>query len=104
MARYCRYFDSGAQSFERAANTILLKNNGVCPGNDESLLGVTLESDWKAKIFELESVLLRVKNEDSNFDLVPGRVCADLLCIPELGLGSGWTILTSASYQMRPVS
>lgn len=83
-------------------HTILLGKKQQCmSGNDESLLGVNLESRLEGKkIFgeKLESVLLRVKNDDSGTIWFLDGFVPTCYAFRNVGLDSGWTILTSASY------
>ncbi|MDO4275675.1 MAG: hypothetical protein Q4D16_18550 [Eubacteriales bacterium] len=83
-------------------HTILLGKNQQCmSGNDESFLGITLESRLQGKkIFgeSLESALLRVKNEESGTIWFLDGIIPTCYAFQNVGLDSGWTVLTSASY------
>ena len=70
-------------------------------GNDESLLGVTLESRLEGKKIigeSLESALLRVKNEDSGTIWYFDGLVPTCYAFQRVGLDSGWTVISAASY------
>lgn len=83
-------------------HTILLgKEQQYMSGNDEAFLGVTLESGLEGKQIigeSLESVLLRVKNEESGTIWFLDGLVPTCYAFQNVGLDSGWTVLTSASY------
>ncbi|MDO5603125.1 MAG: hypothetical protein Q4G07_10190 [Oscillospiraceae bacterium] len=92
--------------------TILLGKNQQCmSGNDEAFLGTTLESLLKEKRIlgeSLESVLLRVKNEESGTVWLLDGLVPTCYAFQKVGLDSGWTVLSTASYadvagQLLPV-
>ena len=83
-------------------HTILLGKNQQCmSGNDESLIGTTLESRLEGKKIigeSLESVLLRVKNEESGTIWFLDGLVPTCYAFQNVGLSSGWTVITSVSY------
>ncbi len=83
-------------------HTILLGKNQQCmSGNDEDSLGATLESRLEGKKIlgeSLESVLLRVKNEDSGTIWFLDGLIPTCYAFEKVGLDSGWTVLSTASY------
>ena len=83
-------------------HTILLgKDQQFMSGNDESLLGVTLESRLEGKKIigeSLESALLRVKNEDSGTIWYFDGLVPTCYAFQRVGLDSGWTVISAASY------
>lgn len=83
-------------------HTILLGKNQQCmSGNDESLIGTTLESRLEGKKIigeSLESVLLRVKNEESGTIWFLDGLVPTCYAFQNVGLNSGWTVITSVSY------
>lgn len=83
-------------------HTILLGKNQQCmSGNDESLIGTTLESRLEGKKIigeSLESVLLRVKNEESGTIWFLDGLVPTCYAFQNVGLNSGWTVIASVSY------
>ncbi|WP_343082863.1 hypothetical protein [Blautia producta] len=83
-------------------HTILLGKNQQCmSGNDESLIGTTLESRLEGKKIigeSLESVLLRVKNKESGTIWFLDGLVPTCYAFQNVGLNSGWTVITSVSY------
>ncbi len=92
-------------------HTILLGKKQQCmSGNDESLLGVTLESRLSGRRIiggSLESTLLRVKNEESGSFWFFDGFMPTCYAFQNVGMDSGWTVLTSVSFaeaarELRP--
>ena len=83
-------------------HTILLGKSQQCmSGNDESFLGATLESRLKDKKIigeSLESALLRVKNDEGGVIWFLNGFVPTCYAFQNVGLNSGWTVLTIASY------
>ncbi len=83
-------------------HTILLGKKQQCmSGNEESLLGVTLESRLSGnKILggSLEETLLRVNNEESGIIWFLDGLMPTCYAFQNVGLDSGWTVLTSVSF------
>lgn len=83
-------------------HTILLGKEQQCmSGNEEDSLGATLESRLEGKKIlgeSLESVLLRVKKEESGVIWFLDGIIPTCYAFRKVGLDSGWTVLSTASY------
>lgn len=83
-------------------HSILLGKKQQCmSGNDESLLGVTLESRLVgSKLIgsSIEAVLLRVKNEEGGSFWFFDGLMPTCYSFKNVGIDSGWTVLTSVSF------
>lgn len=83
-------------------HTVLLGKKQQCmSGNDESLLGVTLESGLSGgKMIggSLESTLLRIKNEEMGMFWLFDGLMPTCYAYQKIGLDSGWTVMTSMSF------
>lgn len=103
-AVFAAIYDSKVRAVlaSQPTHTILLgKSQQYMSGNDEAFLGTTLESRLEGKKIlgeSLESVLLRVKNEDSGTIWFLDGLIPTCYAFEQVGLGSGWTVLSTASY------
>ena len=103
-AVFAAIYDSNVRAVlaSQPVHTVLLGKNQQCmSGNDESLLGTTLESRLKGKKIlgeSLEEALLRVKNEESGTIWYFEGIVPTCYAFQNIGLDSGWTVLSSASY------
>lgn len=83
-------------------HTILLGKKQQCmSGNDETLIGVTLETrltEGKLIGCSLEETLLKVKNEKNGTFWILDGIMPTCYAFYNVGLDSGWTVLTSASF------
>ena len=83
-------------------NTVLLgKKQQYMSGNDESLIGTTLETrltEGKLIGGSLEETQLKVKNEESGTFWILDGMMPTCYAFYNVGMDSGWTVLTSASF------
>lgn len=83
-------------------HTILLGKKQQCmSGSDESFMGVTLETrltEGKLIGCGLEETLLKVKNEESGTFWFLDGMMPTCYAFYNVGMDSGWTVLTSASF------
>ncbi len=83
-------------------HTILLGKKQQCmSGNDESLLGVNLETrltEDKLIGGGLEETLLRVRNEEKGTFWILDGLMPTCYAFYNVGMDSGWTVLASASF------
>lgn len=83
-------------------HTVPLGKKQQCmSGNDESLLGVTLETRLKeGKLIGggLEETLLQVRNEEKGTFWILDGLMPTCYAFYNVGMDSGWTVLTSASF------
>lgn len=103
-AVFAAIYDSKVRAIlaDQPMHTVLLgKKQQYMSDNDETSLGATLESRLAGKkIFgeRLESALLRVKNEESGTIWFLDGLVPTCFAFQNVGLDSGWTVLTSVSY------
>lgn len=103
-AVFAAIYDSEVRAILAAqpVRTILLGKSQQCmSGNDEAALGATLESRLEGKRIlgeSLESALLRARNEESGTIWFLNGLVPTCYAFENVGLGSGWTVLATASY------
>lgn len=83
-------------------HTVLLGKKQQCmSGNDESLIGVTLETRLtESKLIGggLEETLLRVRNEEKGTFWILDGFMPTCYAFRNVGLDSGWTVLAAVSF------
>lgn len=103
-AVFAAIYDSEVRAVlaEQPMHTILLGKKQQCmSGNEESLLGATLESKLKGKKIlgeSMEAALLRVKNEESGTIWFFDGLVPTCYAFQKVGLDSGWIVLATVSY------
>ncbi len=103
-AVFAAIYDSKVRAIlaDQPMHTVLLgKKQQYMSDNDETRLGATLESRLAGKKIlgeHLESALLRVRNEESGTIWVLDGLVPTCFAFQNVGLESGWTVLTSVSY------
>lgn len=101
---FAAIYDSKVRAIlaDQPMHTALLgKKQQYMSDSNETRLGVTLESRLAGKTIigeRLESALLRVKNEEGGTIWFLDGIVPTCFSFQNVGLDSGWTVITSVSY------